>query len=65
MDQLISLIIVIVLFCIVAYALKWVCESFGMPPPVLWICGALLLIILLYWIAGHVGGGVHSFKLGT
>ncbi len=48
METIISLIIAIIVFCIVAYGLKWVCTNFGLPQPILWICGALLLIILLY-----------------
>jgi len=57
--QIIQLVIWILVFCIAAYGLKWVCGNFGLPQPVLWICGALLLIILLLFIASqfNVGGG--------
>lgn len=63
MTELISIIIWIVVFCIVAYGLKWVCSSFGLPQPVLWICGAILLIILLLFVAGQFGGtsGIRLF----
>ena len=57
MQNLIHLLIYAIIFAIVAYGLKWVCDNFGMPPPVLWICGGVLLIVLLLFAAGqlHVG----------
>lgn len=63
MEALIQLIIYIVIFAIVAYGLHWVCVTYALPQPVLWICGAVLLIILLMFLARMVGigGGVHLF----
>lgn len=55
MEQLITLLIYVLIFAIVAFGLKWVCDSFAMPPPVLWICGGILLIILLIFVAGRAG----------
>ena len=55
MLTVIWLLIYIVLFVIVAYGLLWVCERFAMPQPVRWICGAVLLIVLLLFIAGQLG----------
>ena len=46
MPQLIQLLICIIVFFIVAYGLYWVCVKFSVPQPVMWICGAILLIIL-------------------
>jgi hypothetical protein len=57
MDQLIQLIIYIVVFAIVAYGLWWVCAKFALPQPVMWICGAILLIILLLFISNQLGVG--------
>ncbi len=57
MDQLIQLIIYIVIFAVVGYALFWVCTKFGLPQPVLWICGAILLIIILLFVSRELGGG--------
>lgn len=57
MESLISIIIAIVIFAAVAYGLHWVCISFALPQPVLWLCGAVLLIILLLWAAQLVGVG--------
>ena len=59
MDALIMLIIWIVIFAIVAYGLYWVCTKFGLPQPVLWLCGAILLIVLLLFIARQVGSPMH------
>ncbi len=57
MDQLIQLIIYVVIFAIAGYGLYWVCTKFGLPQPVLWICGAILLIIILLFISRMLGGG--------
>ncbi len=56
MDQLIQLIIYIVIFAVVGYGLWWVCTKFGLPQPVLWICGAILLIIILLFVSRELGG---------
>ena len=47
------------LFAIVAYGLYWVCTKFGLPQPVLWLCGAILLIILLLFVARQIGSPMH------
>ncbi len=57
MDQLIQFLIYLVIFCIVAAGLYWVCVKFQLPQPVMWLCGAILLIILLVFVAGRLGGG--------
>ncbi len=57
MDQLIQFLIYIVIFAIVAYGLYWICGHFFPNfPPALWICGAVLLIIVLLFISGGLGG---------
>lgn len=57
MEQVIYLIIVILVFCIAAYALNWVCQTFFPTlAPVRWICGAVLLILILLFIANQIGG---------
>ena len=55
MQLLISLLIWAIVFGIIAFALVWVCDKFGLPQPVKWICGAILLVILLVFVAGQVG----------
>lgn len=56
MEQLIQLLIYLVVFAIVASGLYWVCVKFALPQPVLWICGAILLIIILVFVSGQLGG---------
>lgn len=57
MEQLIQLI-VIVIFAVVGYGLTWwVCTKFALPQPVLWICGAILLIIILLFLSRQLGVG--------
>jgi hypothetical protein len=63
-QSLIVLLIDIVIFCVFAYGLYWVCTKFFANfPPALWICGALLLIVLLLFISGQVGGGPILFPI--
>lgn len=61
MGQLIQILIWIVLFAVVAFGLSWTCDKFGLPQPVKWICGVILLIIILVFLAGQLGGG-NSFN---
>lgn len=61
MQLLITLLVYIVVFAIVAFGLSWVCDRFGLPQPVKWICGAILLIIILIFVAGQLGDGTVSF----
>ena len=56
-DSVISLIVWIVIFCIAAYGMYWICMKFGLPQPVLWLCGALLLIIILLFLGHQIGAG--------
>ena len=54
-QSLIYLLINILVFAVIAYALYWVCTHFFPQfPPALWICGAVLLIVLLLFISGQL-----------
>lgn len=55
MDPLINLVIYVILFAVVAYGIHWVCVQFSLPQPVMWICGGLLLIVLLVFLSHQVG----------
>ena len=57
MEQLIQLIVYIMIFAVVGYGLWWVCTKFALPQPVLWICGAILLIIILLFLSRQLGVG--------
>jgi len=63
MEQLISLLIAVLIFGIIGYGMYWVCVKFQAPQPVFWICGVILLIALLYFLVGQLGGG-HYFRIG-
>ena len=57
-ESLIALLIAAIIFCVIAYAMWWVCSHFFPQfPPAMWICGAILLIILLLWVSGQFGAG--------
>lgn len=61
MQLLISLVIWIIIFVIVAYGLAWVCTKFGLPQLVLWICGTILLVFILIFVAEQLGNGGVAF----
>ena len=63
MQQLISLLVYIIIFAVVAFGLWWTCVKFALPQPVMWIVGAILLIVILLFISGQVGGGVALFPV--
>lgn len=63
MDTLIWLIIYIVIFAIVAYGMHWVIVTYQLPQPIMWICGAILLIIILVFLANQLGVGGSHFHL--
>lgn len=44
---MITLLIWILIFCLIAYGLFWVCQHFGLPRPIWWICGVILLLVLI------------------
>jgi hypothetical protein len=57
MQLLITILIWCVVFAVLAFALLWVCTRFFPEfPPARWICGAILLIVLLVVISGQFGG---------
>lgn len=53
--DIVSLILYIIVFFVVVYIAWWVCTKFGLPQPVLWLVGALFLVILLLWVTGRMG----------
>ena len=62
MNQLITFLIAIIIFAVAAYGLFWICQKFFPEfPPARWICGAILLIIVLLYIASQLGAGGASW----
>lgn len=61
MHPLVSLLIAVLIFCIAAFGILWICRSFELPAPVKWVAGVILLLILLIWITDSFGGGVGVF----
>ena len=55
MDPLLSLLVAVVIFAIAVWGLKWLCDAFGMPAPVRWIVGAILIVILLAFVLDRTG----------
>lgn len=63
MNQLIQFIIYIIIFAVVAYGLHWIVKTYELPQPVLWICGGILLIIVLLFLSNQLGVGGSPFPL--
>ena len=52
MNTLILVLICLVVLAVVAYGLLWICSRFFPEfPPARWICGAILLIVALVFLA--------------
>lgn len=63
MELLITVLIYIIIFAILAFGLAWICAKFFPEfPPARWICGGVLLIILLLAIAHQFPGGFPSLR---
>ena len=52
---MLTLIISIAVFIAAAYGLYWVCQKFAMPKPVWWVCGGILLLVLLVFLLRLAG----------
>ena len=44
---MISLLITVLIFALIAYGAYWVCLHFQLPKPIWWIVGLILLLVLL------------------
>jgi Kef-type K+ transport system membrane component KefB len=55
MDLLFSLLVALVIFAIVGCGLWLICKKFELPQPALWICGALLILILFGYLIDKAG----------
>jgi hypothetical protein len=52
MEPLISILIAVLIFAVIAYGAFYICDRAGFPLPVRWIIGVILLLVLLYYVAG-------------
>lgn len=64
MQLLVQALVAVVVFAVLAVALKWVCDKFfAGVQPAYWICGLVLVIVLLYAVMSVFGVGVPSPSL--
>ena len=63
MEQLISLLIIVLIFSVCAYGLWWVLTKYQAPQPAFWIVGVILIIFILYFLTGQFGGGHFNFRV--
>jgi len=58
MDAAINLIIWVIIFAIAGWGMYTTCKKYEMPQPVLWICGAILLIAIIIFLGRSVEGTI-------
>ncbi len=58
MDAAVNLIVWVMIFAIAGWAMYATCKKFELPQPVLWICGAILLIAILIFLGRAVDGSL-------
>ena len=55
--DVVTLLILALVFACVAWGGFWVCDRAGFPLPVKWIWGGVCLLVLVGFLAERVGGG--------
>jgi hypothetical protein len=55
MDLLMQLLFALVIFTVVGVGLWFICKKFELPAPALWICGAVLILILFGYLIDKAG----------
>lgn len=60
--DLLSLLVLLLVFACVCWGAFYICDRSGFPPPVKWIVGAILLIILLAFALGQFAGGAFLHR---
>jgi hypothetical protein len=55
--DLISLLVLVIIFVAVVWGGFYICDRSGFPVPVRWIWGAICLVVLLVFLLNQVGGG--------
>jgi hypothetical protein len=55
--DLITLLVLLLVFCVVVWGGFYICDRAGFPVPVRWIWGLLCLIMLIYFAVSQIGGG--------
>jgi hypothetical protein len=64
LDTLIIVLVAIVVFAIVAFGFKWICDRFFPNfPPALWICGIILIVLILFAARAIFSGGGSLHEL--
>jgi len=61
---LITVLVFMVIFAILAFGMKWICDQFFPNfAPAYWICGIILLIVLLVADAAFGSGNAGGLRL--
>jgi hypothetical protein len=55
--DLITLLVLVLVFALVVWGGFYICDRSGFPQPVRWIFGAVCLIALIVFLIERIGGG--------
>lgn len=55
--DLITLLILVIVFTAAVWGGFYVCDRAGFPPPVRWIFGAICLVVIVAFLVNQVSGG--------
>lgn len=58
----IAFIIWLIVLCVVIWAAKSIMGAFGLPQPIQTVIYVLLVLFVVLWIVGELGGGMPSLR---
>jgi hypothetical protein len=61
--SVVSLLIVVVVFCFVVWAVRSLFAAFGVGEPIATIVWVVLVFLFIVWLIGAVGGGAGELRL--
>jgi membrane protein implicated in regulation of membrane protease activity len=60
---MISILIILAVFCLVAYLVDYLTRLPGVPPPVRVIAYAVLTVVAIVWLIQFLPGGLHLGRI--
>ena len=60
--NLITILIVLLIFCVVIWAARMLMLAFGIGDPIATVVYVILVLLMLIWLLGQLGG-LHVLKL--
>jgi cytochrome c oxidase subunit IV len=60
----IGLILGVLIFALVVWGAKYLCDTFDVPKPIRWIVGVLLIVVLIVFLSTALGVGINRWPAG-